>query len=426
MSSIRKAYRSILKDFFPQDLAIEMGGSKLIFKKRTWKIPNSEGIIEEKGLRYGDNPDQPAAIYQWVDGEILLGDLLIKGGKPLVTAIKEENFIQFGKHPGKTNLTDVNAGIGILINLSKSPAGVIIKHNNPCGVAIGATIAQAYNKAYYADRIAAMGGCIVLNRPVTIECAESIASSYSEVVVAPSYEEGTIEILKSRKNLRIISLPVVGELDQLGQVPNLNISTMKDGGLVVELSQISRISTPEDFIIGKHKYKGEKYSIAREPTEGEYQDLLMAWSIAGSVTSNSIVMVKDGVTTAIGTGEQDRVGAVRLAIRKAFTKHADSLAFKKFGISIFQLEQAVADKKRDAEDLLLIEEQTEKELAGLRGSALASDGFFPFRDGVDAALKYGVSAIVQPGGSIRDYESINACNESGATMVFTNQRAFKH
>ncbi|MBU1240375.1 IMP cyclohydrolase, partial [Myxococcota bacterium] len=204
MSSIRKAYRTILQDFFPEKMTLSLGEDELTFTKRLWSIPNEAGEMEEKGLRYGDNPDQPAALYQWTGGEIKLNDLTLRAGRPLISGLSEKHFIQFGKHPGKTNLTDVNSGVSILINLPDMPAAVILKHNNPCGVAVAETIHEAYDRAYFSDRIAAMGGCIVVNRTLDAATARAVASSYSEVVVAPAYEPESIEILKGMKNLRVI------------------------------------------------------------------------------------------------------------------------------------------------------------------------------------------------------------------------------
>lgn len=391
-----------------------------------WTIADSEGNQIHEGLRYGDNPDQMAAMYQWIGGELNLGELIIKPTIPLVSGLSEKHFIQFGKHPGKTNLTDITAGLNILKLIKDKTAAVIIKHNNPCGVAVSDNILDSYRKAYYADRIAAMGGCVVLSKSCDIETARAISESYSEVVVAPDYEDGSVEILSSRKNLRIIAIKEMYNFLKTPVDPLLRFTPTGDGGIIVELTQVPLIISPEDFAPAVHKYGGKSYDIKRLPDEREKQDLLLAWHVASGVTSNSIVMVKDGVTVAIGTGEQDRVGAVRLAVEKAYTKHADIICFNRTGKSIFQMELEVSRNLTPRKELDDILEQTRSEKGGLSGAVIASDGFFPFRDGVDTALNEGITAVIQPGGSINDYESIEACNERNASMVFTNQRVFRH
>jgi phosphoribosylaminoimidazolecarboxamide formyltransferase/IMP cyclohydrolase len=178
--------------------------------------------------------------------------------------------------------------------------------------------------------------------------------------------------------------------------------------------------------LAEHSVRGLKQIIARAPTPQELQDLYMAWHVCANVTSNAIVMVRDSVTTAIGTGEQDRVGAVRLAIEKAYTKRADQLAFAEHKLSIFELELAVSQGRIPRERLEEIHAQVRMEKGSLLGSVMASDGFFPFRDAVDTACAQGITAFAQPGGAMRDYEVIDACNEHGAALVFTNQRVFRH
>ncbi len=426
MSSIRKAYKTILKDPFPAELVLEVGGQRLRFSKRQWTLPSEDGQPRCEGLRYGDNPDQPAAMYRWEEGELVVGENTLSPGCALVSGLSEAHFIQFGKHPGKTNLTDLDAGIRILTPLAASPAVVIIKHNNPCGVACAANIHQAYEKAYFADRIAAMGGCIVLNRPVDPGCARAIADQYAEVVAAPDYEEGAVEILRSRENLRIVRLPELGALEGRGGDLQLQLSSTSDGGLILQLAQVPGIASAADFRPAEHAHKGTTHRIDRAPTDAELADLYMAWHICANVTSNAIVMVRDRVTTAIGTGEQDRVGAVRLAIEKAATKRADQIAFSRHGMSIFELELAVSRGKIEPAALAEVQRQVREEKCGLAGSVMASDGFFPFRDAVDAACAQGVVAFCEPGGAMRDHEVIDACNEHRAALVFTNQRVFRH
>jgi phosphoribosylaminoimidazolecarboxamide formyltransferase/IMP cyclohydrolase len=164
------------------------------------------------------------------------------------------------------------------------------------------------------------------------------------------------------------------------------------------------------------------------PTEREYDDMLFGWNVEQGITSNSVIYVKDGVTVGIGTGEQDRVGVAEIAVFKAYTKYADALCFRKHGVPYKTFELDVRNGKRDRNSLLEVDEETRKNKGGLIGSVMVSDAFFPFRDGVDTGIKEGISAIVQPGGSERDFESIIACNEANpkVSMVFTGQRAFKH
>ena len=167
---------------------------------------------------------------------------------------------------------------------------------------------------------------------------------------------------------------------------------------------------------------------ARAPSPAELDDLRFAWAVEAGVTSNSVIFVRDGATVAIGTGEQDRVGCVELAIYKAHTKYADTLAFRELGLTLYELKLKAAEDSTLAEKLADIERRTEETHGGLAGTALVSDGFFPFRDGVDVAIAQGVTAIAQPGGSMRDAEVIMACNEAApqVAMVFTGQRSFKH
>ncbi|MBU1042013.1 MAG: IMP cyclohydrolase [Proteobacteria bacterium] len=424
MSELKKMYTTLLRDHFPDDLRLQIGSQELVYKKRTWNIGG-----EVRGLRYGENPDQPAALYEQVGGELILDGVTFRGpGQGLVSALTEEHMLQAGKHPGKTNLTDVDNALNILQYLSARPAAVILKHNNPCGAAwteLG--IAEAVSRAFWSDRIAAFGGAIVVNRPLTKEAAELINSFYFEVVAAPEFEPGVVDILKARKNLRIMKIPGISRLDELARSPFLDIKSLFDGGLVLQSSFQSRIREAADFLPATAEKDGTT-STARTPSAKELQDLIFAWSIEAGVSSNSVIFVRDGATTAIGTGEQDRVGCVDLTITKARTKYADLLAFKEQGCSIYELMLAARSDAGKAELLADIRRRSDEARGGLPGSALVSDGFFPFRDGVDLCLAQGVTAIAQPGGSMRDHEVIRAVNEASpqVAMVFTGQRSFKH
>jgi len=429
MSDLKKMYRTIMADSFPGEMTITFGDQKLVYRKRTWKLPHADGELIEKGLRYGENPDQPAALFELVSGNLSLADCrFIDPGNGLVSSITEEEMIQAGKHPGKTNLTDLDNALNILKFLMDRPAAAIMKHNNPSGVACGATIAEAYDKANMADRIAAFGGCLAVNRPVDRETAEMINSNYLEVVAAPDYEEGTIDILKQRKNLRIIRMERINDLEKYRDMNFVEFKSLIDGGIIVQQSQTNRVRTKDDLQPARTVYKGKEYVIERMPTEQEYEDMLFGWSVELGITSNSVIYVKDGVTVGIGTGEQDRVGVAEIAIYKAYTKYADALCFRRHGIPYKQYELEVSQGKRDRAALDEIDEETRKNRGGLIGSIMVSDAFFPFRDGVDVGIKEGITGIVQPGGSERDFESIIACNEADpkVTMVYTGQRVFKH
>ncbi len=192
--------------------------------------------------------------------------------------------------------------------------------------------------------------------------------------------------------------------------------------------QQPKIRSKEDLLPAVSEYKGVRYEVERKPADKEFDDMLFGWYVEQGVTSNSVLYVKDGVTVGIGTGEQDRVGVAEIAIYKAYTKYADLLCFDRFGISYKELELAIIKGERKEGDKASVDEETKAARGGLAGSTAISDAFFPFRDGVDVIISQGVTAILQPGGSIRDFESIMACNEANpkVTMMYTGQRAFKH
>ena len=427
---LKKMYKTVMDDHFPPEMTISFGGQTLVYAKRSWKIPDEKsGELIEKGLRYGENPGQEAALYELVNGNLVLGDChFIEGGKGLASAITDEDMIQSGKHPGKTNLTDLDNSLNILRYIPERPAAVILKHNNPCGVACADAISVAYDKANMADRIAAFGGCAVFNRPVDKATAELISENYLEVVGAPDFEEGVIPILAQRANLRIVR---IGSIDRLAEYAGqrfLEFKSLMDGGIIVQQSPLNRIKSAKDFTPASCDYKGKTYTIERKPTDEDFADMLFGWQVEQGITSNSVIYVKDGVTVGIGTGEQDRVGVAEIAIFKAYTKYADTLCFKKHGLPYKDLELQIAKGEKDKALLEEIDKETNAAKGGLIGATMISDAFFPFRDGVDVAIKEGIRAIVHPGGSIRDFESIEACNEADpqVTMVFTGQRAFKH
>lgn len=424
MADLKKMYHTLNKDSFPQDLTLTLGDQTICFAKKTWTINN-----EDKGLRYGENPDQPAALYEVVNSSFSLDGVAFQQGQhKLVASLTEDNLLQSGKHPGKINLTDVDNGINILQYLTAKPAAIILKHNNPCGAAWSDQgLYTALTRAFAADRIAAFGGTIVVNACIDKACAEFIHSSYFEVIAAPDFEAAALDVLTTKKNLRIIRIPALAELEQIVGTPFLDIKSLVDGGLIVQASFRNRILDPEDFLPAEATKDGLTV-LARKPLAKETDDLLFAWAVEAGVTSNSIIFARDGATISIGTGEQDRVGCVELTIQKAYTKYADKLAFEHHGLSLYELKQKATSDASLATSLAAIEDQTASDKGGLPGSVLVSDGFFPFRDGVDLAIAQGVTAIAQPGGSIRDVEIIQAVNEAvpQVAMVFTGQRSFKH
>jgi phosphoribosylaminoimidazolecarboxamide formyltransferase / IMP cyclohydrolase len=421
MEDIKKKYKTVMDDHFPPTLRISFGDQTLEYRKRSWGIQDSSGTVIDKGLRYGENPGQEAALYELVSGNLMLGECrFISAGLGMVSALSEAEMVQSGKHPGKTNLTDVDNALNILKFLMNKPGVAIMKHNNPCGVALHESLTEAYHRADMADRIAAFGGAAVFNRPVDKSTAELIGKNYLEVVAAPAYEEGAVDILKSRKNLRILEIPGIHKLQDYVPLRFVDFKSLMDGGIIVQQSPVNLIRTAEDLIPAKASYKGQEYVIERPPTARELEDMVFGWAVEQGVTSNSVIYVKDGCTVGIGTGEQDRVGVAELAVIKAYVKYRDRLCFERHGIPFSDMKEETVRQDLDGE--------TRACKAGLVGSVMVSDAFFPFRDGVDVGIKEGVSAIVHPGGSDRDFESIQACNEAEpkVTMMFTNQRAFKH
>ena len=429
MSEIKAMYRTVMADHFPPEMTISFGDQKLLYRKRTWKLPDAKGEVIEMGLRYGENPGQEAALYELVGGNLTLGGChFLDPGNGLTSAIDEAAMLQAGKHPGKTNLTDLDNGLNIIKYLQARPAAVILKHNNPCGAAWAGSLAEAYDRANLADRIAAFGGAAVFNRPLDKTTAELISRNYLEVVAAPDFEAGVLDILKKARDLRIIKVPNFGMLQHLVHARTVEFKALIDGGLIVQQSPLNAILKREDFKPAVAMHQGQEYRCQRQPSEREYDDLLFGWWVEQGITSNSVIFVKDGCTVGIGTGEQDRVGVAEIAVFKAYTKYADTLCFKQFGMPYKQLELEILRAKRDAADQVVIDMATQEARGGLSGAVMISDAFFPFRDGVDVGIRQGITAVAHAGGSVRDYEVIEACNEAEppVAMVFTGQRCFKH
>jgi len=421
MRDLKSAYRRIVEDHFPDRMEIsfagESGRQTLFYEKATWVI---EG--EERGLRYGENPGQEAALYRLVNGNLTLGEAItVQPGRYLASDVE---LLQSGKHPGKINITDVDNALAILRYFPDAPCAVIVKHNNPCGVArSGAagspgTLADAYRKAYLADRLAAFGGAIALNREVDLETAGIIAQTYAEVVAAPEFAPGVLDVFSRWKNLRVIRVRNIERLGSFVGAQYVDFKSLIDGGVIVQSAFVPKTLGVQDFLPAQTTYKGKEYRVARSPTQAELQDLLFGWLVETGITSNSVIYVKDGVTVGIGTGEQDRVGVAEIARDKAYRKLADRIAWETFQTPYASLVKPEARAEIDRE--------VARQKGGLAGCRMVSDGFFPFRDGVDVGIREGVTAIVQPGGSDRDFESIEACNEAGVAMVYTGQRCFKH
>ena len=268
-----------------------------------------------------------------------------------------------GKELSFNNIIDIDAAQNIVADFAE-PAVAIIKHTNPCGAALGETIEEAYDKALSCDPVSAFGGIIGVNRPVTVDLAERVAKLFVEVVVAPAYTSEALAKLQEKKNIRLIKTDSV--------ITGQDIKRTNNGYLIQDRDTMA--TTEKDLVL--------KTEIAPK----NLADLLFAWKICRHVKSNAIVLAKDGAAIGVGAGQMSRIDALNCAIRKAIEQNADKI----------------------------------------QGCVMASDAFFPFRDVVDTVAKLGVKEIVQPGGSMRDEESITACNEHGVAMVFTGRRHFKH
>lgn len=299
-------------------------------------------------LRYGENPHQLGARYR-IAGRSSWWDEAVQHG---------------GKELSYLNVYDADAAWALVHRFTDS-ACVIVKHANPCGVAVvpGGSIADAYTRAHECDPVSAFGGIVAVNRHVTAEMASALAEVFTEVVVAPGYEADALEVLRSKRNLRVISGPAPHGRD-------LDIRSV-DGGLLVQ--------TPDEVVVDRSSWR----IVTRvHPSDDRWDDIALAWQVVSAVSSNAIVLVSDGRAVGIGAGQQNRLDSARIAVERAAGRAS--------------------------------------------GGVCASDAFFPFRDGVDAVAAAGVRVIVQPGGSVRDDEVIAAADELGLAMVFTGRRHFRH
>jgi len=413
---LKAAYKTIMDDHFTPRLEIAFvdGASRqtLVYEKVAWVIDG-----ERKGLRYGENPGQEAAMYKLVNGNLTLGAVTcVQPGRWLAS---DPELLQFGKHPGKINLTDADNALNILRYLHDTPCAVIVKHNNPCGVAKGKTLAEAYYRANKADRLAAFGGCIALNREVDGETAKLVAENYAEVVMAPEFSAAAMAVFETKKNLRVMKIGAMDRLQTYATERFVDFKSMIDGGLIAQWSFVPEARTTAQLVPAESTGKdGKKHVIGRLPTPQEAEDLLFGWLVEAGVTSNSVLYVKDGCTVGIGTGEQDRVGVAEIARDKAYKKLADWIAWERHGTPYNELTDEAQQRACWAEAV--------EQKGGLIGSCMVSDAFFPFRDGVEVGIREGISAIVQPGGAMRDWDVIDCCNAANVAMVFTGQRSFKH
>lgn len=300
----------------------------------------------EDELRYGENPHQKASFY--VSDEKV--SYALQDAKQL-----------HGKKMSYNNIQDASAALDILWEFDETVC-VGLKHMNPCGVARGETVFEAYTRAFEADPVSIFGGIIAINGTIDKATAEKMNEIFLEIVLAYDYEDEALEILKQKKNIRLYKIPE---------------KTKENGKLIKSVRGGILVQNYDDRVYDKLETATE-----RKPSGDELKDLLFAYKVVKHVKSNAILIAKDGQTLGVGAGQMNRVGAVEIAIKQAGDK--------------------------------------------AKGAVLASDAFFPFRDSVDFAAKYGISAIIQPGGSIRDEESIEACDENGIAMVFTGMRHFKH
>ena len=322
----------------------------------------TEGGPRLSALRYGENPHQKAGLYA------------VAQSRPGVATARQVQ----GKELSFNNIADADAAFELVaeFDAEAEAAAVIVKHANPCGAAVAGTLAEAYENALAADPVSAFGGIVALNRALDAQTADAVARIFTEVVIAPDADEAALDILSGKKNLRVM---LTGGLPDRTQ-PGWSVKSVA-GGLLVQERDTGRVAQKDLRIVTE-----------RAPSETEMADLLFAWTVVKHVKSNAIVYAKNRATAGIGMGQTSRLEAARLAFRKA--------------------EEAARENKWDA--------------PATEGSVCASDAFFPFADGVKAAIDAGATAIIQPGGSIRDEEVIAAADEADIAMVFTGMRHFRH
>jgi phosphoribosylaminoimidazolecarboxamide formyltransferase/IMP cyclohydrolase len=411
-------YRRVLPDHFPDRVVLEIGDSRLVYQKQFF----AEEGEEPQGLRYGENPGQEAALFRLTSGSLTLGGVEYVGPEAaLVSALGEPGLMSGArKRPSMTNFTDLDAALSLLRWVEK-PCAVIIKHNNPSGAAIGGSLASCFSRAFRADQLSAFGGVVVFNRPLDLDAAKLATELFVEVVAAPDFEEGVLDVFAKKPDIRVFKLKNFHRLPELSR--SIQIKSLTDGGLIFHQSMVNAIRRVEDFLPAKVERKGVVYESKRAPTPKEYEDLIFAWAVVCSLSSNSVVVVKDEATVAVAGGQQSRLGVTRLAIDKAYHNYCQLRSQELHQTPFWRLAQ-----NADPALTMAIESEARRNKAGLIGASLASDGFFPFPDAVLTAMEQGISAFAHPGGSLEDSESIEAVNAFNppAAMVFTGQRAFKH
>lgn len=380
VTDMKRAYRTVVEGGLPDSFSVR--------------------LAKESDLRYGENPNQSAGMFR--DARSGLAELtdikMAKSGKGGLSA---------------TNYMDVTSALNVL-KFFDAPAVAVMKHLVPSGFARqygGNDLASIYEAARDTDARSAFGSVVALNRPLDKATAEAITSTYVEGVAAPEFEEGVMDILERKKDIRVISFSNLDEVPKFigdGGGGVYDIRTLPTGRVLVQQPYLSSIRGPTDLIFDSLVKKGDKsYIVNRDPTFGEVADLMTAWYVNLGVRSNGIVFVKDGVTVAVGTGQQERVGAIEHAVVKAYQKAMDR-------------EGIVYDPIDGAAQRHALSENP------LDGAVMSSDAFFPFRDSIDVVAAHGVSAVIQPGGSTNDSEVIEAVNEHGMSMTFTRERCFGH
>ena len=263
---LKKMYRTVMDDHFPPRMEISFVDPNkrqtLFYEKVVWVVDDVQ-----KGLRYGENPGQEAALYKLVNGNLVLGEVeTIQPGQFLASDIE---LLQSGKHPGKTNLTDADNSLNILRYFTDKPTVVIVKHNNPCGVARSDTLVDAYVKANLADRVAAFGGCIAANHPVDKATAEAIIQQYAEVIVAPDFEQGVMDVFSQKPNLRVIKIGNIERLQTFVGQRCVEFKSLIDGGIITQWSFVPTTRSRKDLRLAECEYKGQSYQIKRAPGENE-------------------------------------------------------------------------------------------------------------------------------------------------------------
>lgn len=409
--SLRDMYREVGEDPLPEELELTMRWADRESLIRWQKLRFRSGSAEA-GLRYGDNPGNPAALYRQVPVDGQDGSA---GRRELAGAVSSAAvLLQGDKHPGMTNLTDIDAAT-LVLRFFTEPCAAVMKHGNPSGVARGGSLLESLQRAWSADPRAAFGGALVCNRAVDREAAGWLSERYLEVIAAPDFDDGALEALSARKNLRVFRVAALADSRHLcGR--RLDLQSLVDGGMVVQIHAEPRVMRTEDFVNASAMRKdGQRVAVNRSPSPAELDDLLFGWFVQHGVTSNSVLYCRDGVTLGISTGEQDRVGSAEIAALKAEIRARERISLEAHGCEFADLS--------DPEARAQIQDRAARVL---EGAVMVSDGFFPMPDGVEVGLRLGVSAIAQPGGSIRDADVIDAVNRSGASMLFTGERLFRH